>query len=79
MKLSILLAAEWESFRHACFPPDLSKQQMIDLRRTFFGGAAGLLSAMSSASLEEVGTEDLLSAVQTELLTFNEDVKAGRA
>jgi len=74
-----MLEREWQTFKAACFPPNLSKQQNIDLKRTFFGGAAGLINALTKVPIESMDTSDLLSLLQTELLMFNEDVKAGRA
>jgi hypothetical protein len=74
-----MLDRQWQTFKAACFPPDLSKQQNIDLKRTFFGGAAGLINALNEVPIESMDTSDLLSKLQMELLTFNEDVKAGRA
>ncbi len=73
------LEKQWLSFKAACFPPNLSKQQNIDLKRTFYGGAAGLIAAMAEIPVESMSSEDLLSEVQADMLTFNEDVKAGRA
>jgi hypothetical protein len=73
------LEKQWQLFKEAVFPPGLSKQQSIDLKRTFFGGAAGMIAVMTEVPVESMTTEDLFSEVQAELLTFNEDVKAGRA
>lgn len=73
------LERQWQSFKAACFPPDLSKQQAIDLRRTFFGGAAGLIAVMAEIPIKDMSTEDIFSEVQAEMFMFNEDVKAGRA
>lgn len=73
------LEKQWQSFKAACFPPNLSKQQAIDLRRTFFGGAAGFVAVLKDVALEDESTENLYSDLQTELMIFNEDVKAGRA
>jgi hypothetical protein len=73
------LERQWQSFKGSCFPPNLSKQQNIDLKRTFFGGAAGLINAMTEIPVESMSTDELFSEVQAELLMFNEDVKAGRA
>jgi hypothetical protein len=73
------LEMQWQDFKKVCFPPNLSKQQSIDLKRTFFGGAAGLIGAMRDIPVDSMSTEDLFSELQAELLTFNEDVKAGRA
>lgn len=74
-----LLEKQWQEFRHACYPPDLPKRNYIYLRRAFFGGAAGMLSAMAEVPVDKISAEDLLSTIQQELLTFNEDVKSGRA
>lgn len=73
------LENQWQSFKAACFTSNLSKQQNIDLKRTFYGGAAGLIVAMAEIPVESMSMEDLLSEVQAEMLTFTEDVKAGRA
>ena len=73
------LEGQWETFRATCFPPNLSKQQSIDLKRTFFGGAAGMIYAMTETPLGSMSATDLFTELQTELLTFNEDVKAGRS
>ena len=70
------IETEWEAFCDACFPPGLPKQQRIDLKRTFFGGAKALVNVIYNASDES--DENLLTAINTELLMFNEDVKAGR-
>jgi hypothetical protein len=70
------LEQEWQAFVAAVFPPNLSKAQMIDLKRTFFGGAKAALNIMSDPSQAE---EQTVSEVIAELWTFNEDVKAGRA
>lgn len=74
-----MLDRQWQTFKAACFPPNLSKQQNIDLKRTFFGGAAGLINALNDVPLASMDTSDLLSQLQAELLMFNEDVKAGKA
>lgn len=73
------LGKRWEEFRNACFPANLSKQQLIVLKRMFFAGAAGILIAMTEVPAEEVSAQDLLSGVRAELHQFSEDVKAGRA
>lgn len=69
---------EWEVFCASCFPPDLSKQQRIDLKRTFYGGMTGFIAILYKSTPDE-SEEDLLSSLQSELYIFNEDVKAGRA
>ena len=73
------LEKQWQQFAAACFPPDISKQQRIDLRRTFYGGAVGLLAAIGEIPIDKMSTEDLLTEVQSELMNFNEDVKAGKS
>jgi hypothetical protein len=69
---------EWQSFKDACFAPNIAKQQCIDLKRTFFGGVAGFIAVTMKSDPKE-SEEDLLSDIQSELMHFNEDVKAGRA
>jgi hypothetical protein len=77
-----MIEFEWRKFCLACFS-DLDKQQYIDLRRTFYGGASALFFVFMN--LLEPGVEptegdlDRVTALQAELLKFNEDVKAGRA
>lgn len=79
MPTSKRLEEQWLSFRKTCFPPDLAKQQYIDLRRTFYGGAAACLGVLGQLGNEAKSVEDDLSEVQAELLSFNQDVKSGRA
>ena len=74
-----LIEKQWLDFRKAVFPPNLPKQQYIDLRRTFYGGMAAFIVAGSEKSEEEQSGEEFLSLIQAELMTFNEDVKANRA
>ena len=73
------LENKWREFCLACFGANLPKQQYIDLRRTFMGGAVGLLAVFMELPEAALSTEQIMSEVQAELLTFNEDVKAGRA
>jgi len=71
---------QWKTFAQACFGGEdsLPKQQRIDIKRTFFAGVAALIR-LTVESDPNQSEEDLLSEIQVELLTFNEDVKAGRA
>lgn len=69
---------EWETFSAACFGPGLGKQQRLDLKRTFYGGAAAWILMMSKSPVGETD-ESLLAEILIELGEFNEDVKAGRA
>lgn len=73
---------EWRRFCLACFG-DIGTQQYIDLRRTFYGGAAALFGLfMNMLDPGEEPTEaDLtrISALQAEILAFNEAVKNGRS
>lgn len=77
-----MIENEWRKFCLACFG-NIDEQQYIDLRRTFYGGASALFFVFMN--LFEPGVEptegDLarVTALQAELLKFNEDVKAGRA
>jgi len=71
---------EWKVFARACFGGEesLPKQQRIDLKRTFYGGIAAFIAIAHKSPTGE-SEENLLTDVSMELLTFNEDVKAGRA
>lgn len=71
---------QWKTFAQTCFGGEdsLPKQQRIDIKRTFYGGIAAFIG-LTMESDPKQSEEDLLSEVQAELLTFNEDVKAGRA
>lgn len=76
------LEKQWKSFCLKCFG-DISEQQYIDLKRTFFGGAAAMFAEvmnMLDPGLEPT-EEDLknMTSLQNELHAFNEEVKAGRA
>jgi hypothetical protein len=76
-----ILEREWRSFCLACFG-DIGDQQYIDLRRTFYGGAAAIWGVLMH-KLEGGGepTEndlEMARGILDELVSFNEDVKAGR-
>jgi hypothetical protein len=77
-----MIESEWKKFCLACFG-DISDQQYIDLRRTFYGGASSLFFLFmnvldpgvepTEADLEKV------SALRNEMVAFNEAVKSGKA
>lgn len=69
----------WRSFKVAAFPFELSKQQNIDLKRTFFAGAVAMIAAIGEVPLEVMSAEDTLTELKAELMMFNEEVRAGRA
>lgn len=77
-----LIEQEWRKFCLACFG-DVSREQYIDLRRTFYGGAAALYGTIMN--ILEPGDEpteadlERMNSLHNELQNFNEDVKAGRA
>jgi hypothetical protein len=77
-----VIESEWKEFCLSCFG-NISEQQYVDLRRTFYGGAASLFFVFMN--LLDPGTEptegdlDRVTALQKELESFNEEVKAGRA
>lgn len=77
-----LIEIEWRKFCLACFG-DISKQQYIDLRLTFYGGAAALyFILMTALDAGDVPTEADLARMRTlhaEIHDFNEDVKSGKA
>ena len=76
-----LIDNEFEDFAKVCFG-NISPQQYIDLRRTFFGGAAALWKIVfeNLAPGDEATPADLgmLTAIQNEMEQFSADVKAGR-
>jgi hypothetical protein len=80
--LSKLLANEFATFCKACFG-DVSDQQFIDLRRTFYGGASAvyflLLARVSPGDEPTEADIDLMRGLQRELGAFVESVKAGKA
>jgi hypothetical protein len=71
---------EFDRFCLACFG-NISAQQYIDMRRTFFGGAASFMqAAVSYLSPGDQVTEEDMAMIKTltrELLDFNEAVKRG--
>ncbi len=77
-----MIEQEWKKFCLACFG-NISDQQYIDLRRTFYGGASAVFFALMS--MLDPGDEPTEADLQrmrdlhAELHKFNDDVKAGRA
>jgi hypothetical protein len=72
---------EFDGYVKAAFPPDISAEQMTDLRRTFFAGACslhGLIMSELSPGLE--ATQDdlaMMLAISAELLAFDQMVRRG--
>jgi hypothetical protein len=77
-----VIEEEWKKFCLACFG-NISDQQYIDLRRTFYGGASALyfaLMKMLDPGIEATEADlEKMRAFHGELAAFNEDVKAGKA
>jgi hypothetical protein len=77
-----MIEKEWRAFCLACFR-DISKQEYIDQRRTFYAGASALYFLLMNRidSGDEVTEADIqmMHNLRDEILRFNEDVKAGRA
>lgn len=77
-----MIEGEWKAFCLACFG-DISEQQYIDLRRTFYGGASALffifMSVLEPGEEPTEGDLEKITALQNEILSFNKDVKAGKA
>jgi hypothetical protein len=79
-----MIEKEWLDFCRKCFG-NISHQQYIDLRRTFYGGAAALyglqMRLLDPSAGDEPTEQDLqmMRGLRTELDHFNEEVKAGRA
>jgi len=82
MPIELSIEAEWKKFCVACFG-DISDQQYIDLRRTFYGGVSALyLLLMRMLDPGDEPTEaDLakMRSIHNELMAFNEAVKTGKA
>lgn len=72
----------WREFCLKCFA-NISHEQYIDLRRTFYGGASALFFLMMRYldSGDEVTEHDMamMHNLKDEIYSFNEDVKAGKA
>jgi hypothetical protein len=77
-----MIEKEWQSFRVACFG-NISEQQYVDLRRTFYGGVSSLYFILMSSfdSGDEPTESDLqrMRELHNELHLFNDAVKAGEA
>jgi hypothetical protein len=75
-----IIQKEFDKFSLLCFG-DISKQQYIDLRRTFFAGASAFyLLEISLMSASDEPTEDdmeLMRSLHNEIHEFNEAVKKG--
>jgi hypothetical protein len=73
---------EWKKYCLACFG-NISDQQYIDLRRTFYGGASALFfvfMGLLEPGLEPTaGDVERVTMLQNELLRFNQDVTDGKA
>ena len=75
-----VIQSEFDKFCLQCFG-DISGQQYIDLRRTFFGGAAAILQHTFErlSPGDEPSEEDLelIRSINREFAAFGEAVKAG--
>lgn len=77
-----LIEDEWNDFSLKCLA-NITHQQFIDLRRTFFGGASALYHLMMTHldSGDEPTEQDLqmMRDLRDEIRAFNDRVKAGEA
>lgn len=78
-----MLEQQWKEFCLACFG-NISEQQYIDLRRTFYGGASALFIIIMNfldPSTDEPAEADMqkMTSLKDEIFKFNQEVKAGRA
>lgn len=77
-----MIEEEFRKFCLACFG-NVSEQQFIDLRRTFYGGASALyFLLMTMLDPEDEPTENdmqKMHKINSELIAFNEAVKIGKA
>ena len=76
----MLIQDEFDEFCIACFG-DISRQQYIDLRHTFFGGASALyflvMRKLSPESEPTEGDLEIMRGIHREIHRFNEEVKKG--
>jgi hypothetical protein len=72
------LEMQWKGFVAQTFQGEINKQQLIDLKRTFFAGAKGFFNLISSPNRPAEQDEQFVADICEELNRFNEDVKAGR-
>jgi hypothetical protein len=81
MPQETLIANEFDEFCKVCFK-DLTEQQFIDLRRTFFGGASALwflvMNKLSEGQDVTDADMEMAQNLHREIFQFNEDVKAGK-
>ena len=77
-----MIEQQWKAFCLACFG-DISEQQYIDLRRTFYGGASttyfAIISMLSPGDEPTEADLQKMRDLHAELQAFNDEVKAGRA
>lgn len=72
------LQKQFDKFCLTCFR-DITEQQYIDLRRTFFGGASAMYFQVTGP-VAELPDEEAMAALtqyREEIFAFNESVKRG--
>lgn len=76
------VAGDWASFREQVLHVDSPPQQVVDMRRAFYAGAAAAVAMFWIIGLPEVPEEVGVDALQRwidETEAFARDVAAGRA
>lgn len=76
------IAAQWESFRAAVYPPGTSDVQLQECRRAFYAGAQGMQSILHELAAPEVSEDAgvaVLEGLKQEASGFAVEVLAGRA
>lgn len=77
------LAETWTEFERAVMPKGAPKEQHVEMRRAFYGGAASMLSLVSGGLDADTEPTDLdvayLESIHQELATFANDIARGTA
>ena len=68
---------EWNTYRKMVVPPNATDDQLLQLRRAFFGGASMAYSLMVNESVEPEHGLEVLNDMDAEFRDFAERSKTG--
>ena len=68
---------EWNTYRKVVVPPNATEDQLLQLRRAFFGGASMAYTLMVNESAEPEHGLDVLNDMDAEFRSFAERTKTG--
>ena len=78
-----LIDTGWRSYAEHVLPAGASKAQKQETKRALYAGAGLLFEALTNAvgpdDVSEDAGMDIMASVDTEIRTFLDDVKRGRA